>query len=258
MTLSPLLDQFWSFHTEILRLKRAVEREHAPTEGDPSEPGEAGTPPDAAGVSQALARRLERVQRDLGRATGDLGRDSTDQALYAMAALADEIFLHMAEWSDRAAFRAALVELALFKSHVAGERLFDDIDRLLAARDPLKAELATIYLLALGLGFRGRYRDGGEAAEARLARYRRQLYEMVFQQPAGLEEEGARLSPDAYRHVVAEPQAPRHVPLAHWLGLLAIAAVVALVNSHMVWPAGIAPLMAALDALVDAARAIGL
>src|SRR5204862_1476951 len=116
------------------------------------------------------------------------------EALYIMAAFADEVFINM-EWEGQRTWPSNLIEAALFRSHVAGEMFFEKLDRLLAARDPAHKSRAAIYLNILSLGFQGKYR--GQPDRGQLREYRRDLFNFIFQKPADLEHESKVAFPDA-------------------------------------------------------------
>ena len=92
-----------------------------------------------------------------------------------MAALADEALLRI-EWPGRDVWTSCLIEESLFQSRVAGDLFFDRLDELLRTRDPARIELSSIYLLALSLGFEGRYR--GTDSAPRMESYRAALYRL--------------------------------------------------------------------------------
>ena len=105
------------------------------------------------------------------------------EAQYVMAALADDVFIHL-NWEGKHAWTSNLLEAALFGSHTAGEKVFEKLDRLLRDRDPADRSLAAVYLNALSLGFRGKYY--GVNDHGRLRRYRNELFAFIFRQPADL------------------------------------------------------------------------
>lgn len=258
---SPLIDQFWLFYSEVMRVKRALaDRQAAPAVRDaavapraedatdgPEQPAlfdARDSDADARQIATSLQRLLEHLALQAMRQGSQFVQGIHDEALYVMAALADEILLHDVNWSDKPAYRSVLVESLMFKSHVAGERVFANLDRLLELRDPNQAELATIYLLVLSLGFRGKYRRLPD--QGRLAGYRRQLFRLVMHRPSALDAESLRICAGSYDHTLREGGGMRLRPLRRWaLGLAAVFALW-LAVSHAIWLVQTADLVQAL------------
>ncbi len=189
-----LIERFESFCRELIRLVRLVESgAETPFDGASSDNGPTAAPsqrlrPTAAsekpplpegdegesevapsGIRRRLLRLLKRQALEIGTSRGSAAAELYGQAQYVMAALGDEILLHI-QWKGTAQWRSHLLESELFQTHHAGEEIFTRIDQLLLDRDPLRAELAQIYLLALGLGFQGGFRDTELGAQSLAAR----------------------------------------------------------------------------------------
>jgi type VI secretion system protein ImpK len=88
--------------------------------------------------------------------------DAND-ALYALAALADEIML--ARPAARTAWLSRMLQLALFAENSAGDGFFVRLEAI--RRDPSRARVLVVYYVVLALGFRGRY-AGRDAARLEL------------------------------------------------------------------------------------------
>src|SRR5207237_848441 len=80
---------------------------------------------------------------------------------------------------------AALRDANLFRASQAGDKVFQDIERILSAREPAQRNLARLYLYALALGFQGRYHGGGSLDH--VLELRRELYQFIYQKPADLQ-----------------------------------------------------------------------
>jgi type VI secretion system protein ImpK len=118
-----------------------------------------------------------------------------------MAALADETFLRL-EWPGRDYWTNHLLETQLFDSHNAGEEFFMRMDRLLDQPERSYTDIYAVYLMALSLGFRGKYwgvEDGG-----RIEAYRRRLFVRIYRRRLELFAGQTRLFPDSYRHTLSE------------------------------------------------------
>jgi type VI secretion system protein ImpK len=167
------------------------------------------------------------------------------EAQYVMAALADEAFLHL-DWSGREGWSANLLEQKLFKTHRAGEEVFERIDQLLARRDPFYLDLAQVYLMALALGFEGKFREAPDGGR-RLASYRRRLLEFLAEREPELLDAGRDLVPEAYESTLDQERGRRLPHLRPWVvaGVGVLALWVAI--GHLLWN----DLIADLDPLLQ-------
>lgn len=157
-------------------------------------PVDGGISPNA--VWQRLITLLERQALTAQGHGGDLAATIYSQAQYLMAALADEILLNL-EWAGRETWKTQLLEAHLFKTHSAGEVIFERLDEMLASPDPIYLEIARLYLTALALGFQGQFRDS-EHGDLKLASYRQRLLLFIHHQEATLLRGEESLFPDAY------------------------------------------------------------
>jgi type VI secretion system protein ImpK len=178
-----------------------------------------------------LAQILDLGYDHAARLGGAYGATLYTNAKYAMAALADEVFLHQVQWGGAAAWGEDLLETRMFGSSLAGERLFHDIDAVLKEGSPINIELAAVYLLVLTLGFRGRYRGHDDSA---LDAYRQRLRSFI----------GNRLPPvqpdepiftSAYHHTLDEGSEQFLPAIARWVWLSIAALLIYLVVSHGIW-----------------------
>jgi type VI secretion system protein ImpK len=183
-------------------------------------------------VRRHLISVLEGQVPESRRRGGEYGVGYYRDAQYAMAALADEIFLTL-DWPGREVWRGRLLEYELFGTYTAGETLFERVDRLLKDRDPSDGELAAVYLLALALGFRGKFRDVDDGGQ--IEYYRRQLFAFLFQGRPDLEREDRRLFPEAYANTLTRDEGERLPYIRRWLWLMAGIVAVFLLASVVVW-----------------------
>ncbi|HEX6044007.1 MAG TPA: DotU family type IV/VI secretion system protein [Pyrinomonadaceae bacterium] len=177
--------------------------------------------------------------------------DNYLDAQYVMAAFADDIFVHL-NWEGRTAWTSNLLETALFQSHVSGEKFFDKLDRLLRHRDPANRSLAAVYLSALSLGFRGKYY--GLNDHGKLRRYRRDLYDFIFNKPADLLNESKIAFPDSYVQNVRKEKRKKLTNPRVWLAVLGMVLVTYLAASHVIWWRLTSPLEKVNDDIVDVER----
>ncbi len=161
---------FLAFHHDLVEVIRQVE---AAELSEASEGGEREM------MFQVFARLKAAVTGD-GGAARVLGEPHADPR-YVMAALADELMLHEVAWRGAAWWADNLLEQHLFSSSICGEKIFRLARDLVEGRMPGRTDLAMAILLALGLGFRGRYRgvdDGGAIQDLRA-----RLYEVIYRRP---------------------------------------------------------------------------
>jgi type VI secretion system protein ImpK len=261
-----LLEQFRVFHGEIVALKRSLPRRMepgaTPTEtaapadsipaGKPSAPIAREAPEakrDAAHpIRSRLVEVLERQIPESRRRGGEYGVGYYRDAQYAMAALADEIFL-TEDWPGREDWRTHLLETELFGTYTAGETIFERLERILKERDPADGEMAAVYLLLLALGFRGKFRDADDGG--RIEFYRRQLFALIFQDRPALEREDRKLFPQAYAHTLTRNDGERLPYLRRWLWLMLAVVVAYLAASAVVWETLTADLSREVADLLD-------
>jgi type VI secretion system protein ImpK len=133
----------------------------------------------ANGLADAPAAREKlrdvlHAQQATARSSGpSFARDTYREAQYVMAAVADDVFVQL-PWAGARDWAMHPLELDLFGSRCAGQRVFERIDALLAGDNPAAEELAGIYLAALALGFKGMYADRPNG-EQQIAEYRDRL-----------------------------------------------------------------------------------
>lgn len=183
-------------------------------------------------VWQRLVSLFERQEAQAWRYGGTYGAEFYKEAQYVMVALADEIFLNT-EWEGHRSWVSNLLESKIFRTHVAGERFFQRLDRLLVERDPVYRDLAAVYLMALSLGFRGKYR--GRDDRDRLGDYRRQLFNFVFRRKPDLDSPARQMFPEAYYHTQrGETKRKLQNPRA-WLILLCAVVIAYVALTHGIW-----------------------
>jgi type VI secretion system protein ImpK len=213
--------QFRAFYAELQRARdsamRCTEEEALPT-------------------AQALAKQLIQIIElhtvEARRLAGRGAMEIESDARYLKAALADEVFLNL-DWPGRVHWRHVLLEAQLVRSSVAGERVFDNIDALLRAREPAGRAVAALYLNVLALGFQGRLRGAADAE--RLSQYRRELFQFIAQRDPQDARAGTGLSPQAYAHTAGH-LAKRRIPrLSRWTVGLLLAALLMLGLSELLW-----------------------
>ena len=231
---SLLLKQFYDFYSEVMRQKKIAQSySEVPLLEEAPEPEEAPSEQESTRtVSLSLLSVLEEQALESGRRGGEYGVSFYKEAQYIMAALADEIFLNM-DWEGREAWKSGLLEFKLFGTHVAGELFFQKLDKLLTDRDPAFVEIAALYLQALSLGFRGKFRDIDD--EGKLDYYRRQLFSFIFHKNPDLLNLDRLLYTEAYAHTLAEGEGKKLPYVKRWIMVVVLLVVAFLVASHGIW-----------------------
>jgi type VI secretion system protein ImpK len=221
-----LLAAFREFYAELSRLRRHVQADPWPAGADDARPD------GPRQLSARLAALLERQAVEAVRTGGEVAAALHREAQYVMCAVGDETLLNL-DWWGRAGWAGHLLEQRLFGTQVAGERIFLRIDELLRDRDAARRDLAAVYLMALSLGFQGRYR--GTASIGRVDAYRRELFAFVFRRHPALSRGERRLFPQAYENTLRDraPVPPRGP--GRWTGVLAAVVILYLLVSTLVW-----------------------
>lgn len=102
---------------------------------------------------------------------------NTEEIIYAMVSLADEIFLNM-NWKGKTFWESNMLETKFFESQIAGEEIYRKIDELLAERSPMSLTKAEIYLKTLAFGFKGKFRNQKNEVKD-IDAYRNRLFHFI-------------------------------------------------------------------------------
>jgi type VI secretion system protein ImpK len=243
---------FQRFYADLLEIKaiaetRVVSTQAAAAGGSTSQIVAVVPATDrAASIRNQVLALLEQQVIEAHRAAGPIGVQFHRDALYVMTALADEIFVHL-EWEGRDYWLANLLEARLFKSQAAGEIVFARIETLLAEDDEASVETASVYLMAIALGFRGRFAIAGD--QAALDSYRTRLFGFLSRRRPDLAAPMRRLFPEAYRHAVEGATELQLPAVRYWLIAIGGAVVLWLAASYIAWGRLTQPLNELLDRL---------
>jgi type VI secretion system protein ImpK len=235
------LVQFRAFYAELMRARDVA-----------LAAGEAEAESVARALSKQLAQLIELQSLETRRLGGRVAGVDEGQARFLKAALADELMLHL-DWAGRSAWRHFLLEATLFRTSLAGDRVFDEIDRILSAREASDRRIAQLYLHVLSLGFKGRHRDA--RGEELIAECRNELFQFVYQRAPGLQGQDRVLSSQAYASTLSHLAATRVRRLSRWSILLALALVTLLGISELLWLWQSWPVRRLLDAPVTVSHA---
>ena len=194
----------------------------------------AGDMSESAYVLQSLVSLLKRQEAQALYFGGAYGAEFFyKEAQYVMVALADEIFLNTKKWDGGRTWVSNLLESRVFDSHFAGDYFFRKLDLLLEKRDPVYRDLAAVYLMALSLGFEGKYRDRDDRRQ--LERYRQQLFHFVFRRPTDLKAQARHYFPEAYDRTPRDETKRKLTNPRAWLILLCAVVIAYVALTHGVW-----------------------
>ena len=227
-----LESQFRDFYEQVVLLKARAG--NSPPQSADSDAMETDRDAELAPkvVQERLVSLLTEQSRDAARTPG-IRTEDLDEAQYVAAATADEAFVNL-DWPGREYWTHNLIESRLFGSHVAGERLFRRLDKLLHDRNRAQQDLATVYLLVLGVGFRGKYR--GEDDGGQISRCQRELLWFVRQdEPRRPSQSEGLLFPQVQDHVYLEGTGRRLRGLRYWKIAALAAPVLWLGVSYVLW-----------------------
>ncbi len=218
--------------------------------------GQQGSVTLCQGIQRKLRLFLEEESLKASYQLGEYAQSNFREAQYLMAALVDEIFLNL-QWPGKKQWRKHLLETQLFQTQVAGELFFSRLELLLEAADPTRNELATIYLLCLSLGFRGKYRDMDD--EGKIDFYKKQLYHLINNKESDLYGLGRKyLTHAVYEHTIALPLSRGLPDVRSWLITFVGIAFTYLFITYIVWYKLVRDLDEALQFIFDQARSLPL
>ncbi|TQV87260.1 DotU family type IV/VI secretion system protein [Aliikangiella coralliicola] len=168
-----------------------------------------------------------------------------EKAQYAMVALADEIFLlnlrdNSNGWwkeNDEQWWSNHLLEDTMYGSTLAGDNLYELIEELLKQPSfgPLEKDLASVYLMTLKLGFKGKYFDLNENADSfkEWEGYRDSLLAQCGS--AGAAPRIPKLFPGAYKYNLNPLMRERLAPISRWRNLILVGLTAYAFISTIAW-----------------------
>ena len=181
-----LLDAFRELYAEVIRTARAI--------GVPD-----AIPPEPEALKQRLLGILARQRVEAKERLADHEIAELEEAQYVMVAMADEVFLGF-DWPGREAWaRRPLEAESAYGTQLAGERIFDRLKAILTDRPSVSSDLLGVYLAALCLGFRGRYRVDPTSPDPE--RFRHELMRELGRVDPHRVARAVELCPDALKDV---------------------------------------------------------
>lgn len=161
---APLSSAFGQAWREWLAVRRELEDE------------EAGEAERVARLAEQAGRIARRLWRSAFAGAGDAPHQ-VKEMVYAFVALVDETLL-FSPWPGQAAWQEKPLELRLYGSRKAGERIPLAIRKILDERAPATRDLANVYLQCLILGFQGHLR--GPRGQALHEKWRHALFDFAW------------------------------------------------------------------------------
>jgi type VI secretion system protein ImpK len=229
-----LLERFAAFYEEVANVKVAIADGRLPAylardgQAPASDPMEL-----AAMLSSHLRQRLEAQGKEVRDNNSETMCKAYRMTQYLMAALTDELFILDVAWEGRSAWLHYLLEQKLFRTSSAGRDFFTYAERLLASggKDALHSDLASVFLIAMELGFKGQYRGSHGAPALASLRQRLLRYIEAFRR----HQPGQAMFSQAYGYLLRPSDEKRLAPMARWYRFGGIALLAYLLISTLVW-----------------------
>ena len=200
-----------------------------------------------AKLASELIAELEIRGKDFSLYGGEYGARLYQRVIYVFAAFADEIMLAN-QWNGREVWLKTPLEVRLFGSQSAGDDIFSDIENGLADYEIGKRDLARTYLMALNLGFKGRYKD--TPSEEIINSHKSALFLLITDRDASREEAGKSFLGNVYQYNQTGG-APKLMPyLRPWLVSIASVIVLYVIASHLIWTSKVSDLEAYVQSLI--------
>jgi len=220
---------FEEFYKQVLRHKHFVFSK--PWEKD-KDNGESSPNATAEYILSNLQTFLEEQAVTVSFGGDGFAENYYAEAQFVMVALADEVFLNL-EWPGKTYWESNLLEQRFYNTHSAGQTFFEKLDLLLQNQDPVRTDLAILYLNALALGFQGKYRHFND--ENVLTSYRKRLFTFINRREPYLFKQKIPLFSDAYAHSL-EGSGTKELPnMRNWYFVFLGICFTYLLASYIVW-----------------------
>jgi|TARA_A100001011_G_scaffold209811_1_gene218068 type VI secretion system protein ImpK len=206
------------------------------------------TPAPIDNLLNSLMTSLEERGRDFSTRGGDYGSRLFARVIYVFAAFADDVMLE-SHWVGRDEWVRAPLEVKLFGSQSAGEEIFNDIDNGLSKYEFGKRDLAKIYLMALNLGFEGKFK--GTQSEVDIRRYKVRLFELINDRAPENSEATKSFLGSVYRYNQTGGAPEMMSYLKPWIITISAIGGLYLLGSHLIWEYMIAVLDDQVTATIE-------
>ena len=237
------MDAFRTFYVETVRQVEVATRAKSPDHPDGAAPEDA--------IRAALAAALKRLNDGPSAALTEQENALRKEARYVMVALADDLLIAV-DWRGRQAWMKAPLEASEFKTYEAGEKFFTRLDEYVRPdrKKPASSDILYVYLMALCLGFRGRYAKNASArpdAPDPVEQYCDKIRDLIERLSPGAARPPAKMCRAAAAHTVKDRPPQSLDSLLQPLGVALGLAVVSLVISALVWPGEVTYVIRSLD-----------
>lgn len=206
------------------------------------------TPAPIDNLLNSLMTSLEERGRDFSTRGGDYGSRLFARVIYVFAAFADDVMLE-SHWVGRDEWVRTPLEVKLFGSQSAGEEIFNDIDNGLSKYEFGKRDLAKIYLMALNLGFEGKFK--GTQSEVDIRRYKVRLFELINDRAPENSEATKSFLGSVYRYNQTGGAPEMMSYLKPWIITISAIGGLYLLGSHLIWEYMIAVLDDQVTATIE-------
>lgn len=238
-----IVESFEEFYREVLKYKQLVfSKAWTKANGDITSPEAL-----AEYILTNLQTYLEEQAVTAAYGGNSFAENYYAEAQYIMVALADEVFLNL-DWPGRTYWETNILEQRLYNTHSAGQTFFTKLDSLLKNKDPVRIDLAVLYLNALGLDFEGKYRHYNDL-EA-LKSYRRKLYTFINRSEPYLFQAKSTLFPDAYSHTLEGSRTKELPNIRNWFIIFAGLGLTYILVSYIIWYSATADISRVLNRII--------
>ena len=241
------VQQFRKFYRDLFDIKQCIEGQRW-NDLSASPSPDSVTLPDGA-TARAIFARLYRAiaSQGFGLRGRDRGNGAPVDVGYVMAAVADEVLLHGPAWPDQETWSATLLEEALYGSRIAGERIFRTAHDLVEGQSSRPA-LAVSILLALMLGFRGRYHGTDDHGE--IGAVKERLFGVIFHLPYPVQIDFETLLSEGATRPLNQASLRVLPSLRPWLMTILLIVTAYIVLSDVLWREAASPLLATSERII--------
>jgi type VI secretion system protein ImpK len=225
-----IVNSFENFYREVLIMKdKILTKEWM----KPDPQGNEITPDLAADfILKHLQNALEKQMIEASYGSTEFAQTYYTEAQYVMVALADEVFLNI-KWPGHKYWESNILEKRMYNTHSAGQGFFTRLEKLLQDQDPVRHDIGIVFLFALGLGFRGKYR--GSDDKGVIQGLKERLFTFINRREPYLYTGEDVIFPEAYLHTV-EGANPQILPNArNWMMIFAGIGFTYLLLSYIIW-----------------------
>ncbi len=182
-------------------------------------------------IQKKLINTIETVNNTLIEQSR-LSSNNIRDVKYVITVLADETFINL-NWEGTEIWKLYLLEKYFFHTEIAGDKFFDMAD--ITLNDLNNEEMAFMYLIALSLGFKGKYRDV-ENSEEYLNWYKSKLYSIIHFNKEKLFYPGRQhLINSCYEYTCTEGTNKSLPETNYWIITIIAIFILYIIVSYIIW-----------------------